>query len=161
MAEERHPSVSEVDKLIAQISGTLLALMSGFASLLITQIRWMSAAVLFSVGSLCFTLSLWLSLTRYLRDDPGEDAWAFRRVSIFSLLFGILFPVAALIGALYQSMLSPGAADPYGTPYIPAIIASVVAFLIWRESGKIIRTMRSRPAREKPESAWNREPPTR
>jgi hypothetical protein len=112
-SEEGRRSISEIDRLIAQISPMFLALVFSLGVFLYTNTKDQMMAILFSIGSCCFLISAYLSLRLYVTSEQTKDDWEHRRLSIFCFLYGIVSPVVMLIGMAYRAMVSLGRLDGY------------------------------------------------
>jgi len=103
MTEESCPPVFEIDRLVAQISGTFLALMTTFGLTFASQARSFRLWWLYNIGALSFLISLLLSVALYVeRGERRRDRSNIhvRRIAVFFLFVGVLSSISPILGSI-------------------------------------------------------------
>jgi len=133
MTKESCPPASEIDKLVAQISGTFLALMTTFGLTFAGQVRSFLLWWLYNVGAASFLISLILSLALYVergegRRDRSNIRW--RRIAVSFLFVGIASSISPILGSI-GAVLVPKETDLVEILWEVAILAILpaVAFI--------------------------------
>jgi len=137
-SEEGRP-ISEIDRLIAQISPMFLALTSTLGIFLFTNVKDQMTPILFSIGSICFLISTYVSIRLYVTREQTKEDWDYRRFGMFCFLYGITSPVTILIGIAYRAMASLGGLSD---GYIMLLFLVLNAVLAYWGSGDLIKRIK-------------------
>ena len=141
MTLESRRIASEIDRLVAEISGMLLAVMLAFGSFFMpTADR--NVAFLILAGTSCFLVSTCISFYQFAAAEQMEDPWGYRRLSIELFILGLAFPTFILVLAAFRRLANMPSMTTREWLFVVGLGLVFGIGVAWWKSGDIIKALR-------------------